>query len=262
MQAAQERSFVQRHLALIVAAVALVLAIFLYRGGRAFQSAAETEAIRARVQSSNPMRAADSLAGLPTLILTGTGDMFAPEIANGGLISPHLGASCQYQLIVGAAHGDPRTYDVPRIVTFLKKNVPAGAKIVLLHDSSDQLPRGGDANGYDWDTLPAGKTPERPYETARSELARQLKAQYKVMTGAFGGDSWGNPAAQDELERALGPTEKVAFVSEGMGALLMWNWAEKYPKRVLALVGISPVCDLERMVSGSAKQAIQAAYPQ
>ena len=90
-----------------------------------------------------------------------------------------------------------------------------------------------------------------PAYTGQYPLFDALRKNFCVASGDFGGDTWGNKSAMNDVLAVKGWMQtmgarpgKVALVGISMGTLTSLNFAHMYPEQVACVVDILPAINL------------------
>lgn len=191
----------------------------------------------AAVLAADPITRVRSLSGLPVLLRVSTGDQTVPPQTNAYQAARQIGTSCLVRAIDSELHGDPRLYDAEQIAKFIARHAVKGTLIVELH--------GYGVPGSQWFTGKSLDDVHLAQANSKVQLTRHLQSLgYVVEAQDYGGNLWGNNQALRLLSAEIGK-RKVVLIGESMGGILMWRFAELHRNQCLALVGISPVCNLK-----------------
>ena len=192
--------------------------------------------------SADPMTRLAALRKMPVLFMEGSADDVTPAAANAQRAAAQIPAMCR--LIPGGGHCDPRCYDPAVIVDFVRHAAPPGTPVVCLHCWS--------GSAQDW---------QAPQIPCRAALVAALhQAGYPTQAESYG-NTWGNDRAVAQADRLVG-NRRVILLGDSMGGLLALRYAEAHPSKILAIVGISPVCSLADMLSRPTllAEGIRSAY--
>jgi pimeloyl-ACP methyl ester carboxylesterase len=188
--------------------------------------------------AADPIDHLKTLPPIPALLIYDSRDPVVPPAENAMAAQRDLGRSCRSLVFDGAEHVDPRIFNPDTAAKFLQAHAPAGTTIVLLH--------GWGMKGEGWFTPNPAVIGDRDSRTVAA-FGSALDKRFPCKTGDFAGDAWGSDAAVRELERLTAHDRRVALVGCSMGAALMWRYTLKHPHKVVALIGLSPVCSLRSM---------------
>jgi pimeloyl-ACP methyl ester carboxylesterase len=105
-----------------------------------------------------------------------------------------------------------------------------------------------------------------PHATLDFYTARLIAAGM-AFAGMDVGESYGSPAGTRLFEQfyefitgEFDLSPKVVLLPQSRGGLMLYNWANRHPERVIRIAGIYPVCDLRRW-PGLEKTAAEYAMP-
>jgi len=213
---------------------------------RGLHPAVPTEAVIA----ADPIHRIGDLRSMPALLIFDDHDPTVPPETNAMAAKKALGSNCKIISFPGKAHADPRIYNPATVVNFLS-GFPKDTPIVLLH--------GWGMKGTDWFSATNEGLSSQDRQTV-SHFGLTLRNNFPCKASDFAGDAWGNDNALHSLEAFTAQDKRVILVGCSMGGALMWRYTLAHPEKVVALVGLAPVCSLEAMCHTQLGSDIVRAY--